>query len=319
LLGGFLAYSGERWKWKAFQKRLAHPTSDLFPPPERRVEMPEPAAILPAQAVLGGQRTLLGFGAPTAVLIWGTGAGVSAWSQFLFIWPPNEALQWTILGTSIAVAILAAIIVWRKMTPKPTVFNDLGITTPARSSRQLIPWSEMRLRHLLLIPVVTPEGKHVTHATELYRIMTDDPEPLEFATALDDGQRYMVLFERENKRVHAAIALAMHRTGLPLIANAEALQQREALLDIGKVSQARRRQYLNAALVVTFFLAIAIAVSVSFLSHATYLTVTGMLASYERASSKVAIRVVGDPTTYALSVETASGRIRQKHCQQEHW
>ncbi len=302
VLGSFSAYFHERAKWKEYQKSLAQPQPDPLPPPERRVEMPEPAATPVTKVVLDGQRSLLGFVAPVAVLIFGGEAGLLIWSQALFRWPPNQTLQWTILGTSITAAILAAMIVWQKLSPRPTVFDDFGISTPARSSRRLILWSEVR--HLVLVAVHTPQGKHEARASEIYRIITSDPEPIEFSAAIDNGEDFLALWERENSRLRAAITLAMHRTGLPLIADSEALRLREELLEPSKVRQARRSRYLNAAIVLVGFLAFA-GISVRLFPHTNYRQVAGVISSYKWAPSKVTIRLADDSTVYSLVTDGA--------------
>ena len=95
--------------------------------------------------------------------------------------------------------------------------------------------------------------RQATYAIEQYRIVTDSDEPLEFWGVLDTGNAVTVLGARECNHVRAAITLAMRRTGLPLVADSEAVQQRSGLLEPGKLRQACKQWYIKAGAVSAFY------------------------------------------------------------------
>ncbi len=159
------------------------------------------------------------------------------------------------------------------------IVDDLGITVPiGRDSDAVVYWPEVR--HLVLVPVVTPDRQKQPVPAEVYHVLTaPNAEPIELGRfAIDDGTPHIFSSAREKADIRAAVALAMQRTRLPLVADSDALHQRERLLAAETVTRRRRLWYWSLSLVTAAFLGIAVFIPIHDATLPSYRPVTGQVA-----------------------------------------
>ncbi|HEV8191802.1 MAG TPA: hypothetical protein VGP82_10005 [Ktedonobacterales bacterium] len=132
-----------------------------MPPADRRVELPPPTHVLPSSVVIRGYRSVVGFIFAELALLLGSG------------------LTWR-LGGNIRMIV-----------------DELGISVRRGRDTDVVPWSEVR--HLLLVPVVTPERQDQRVPAELYHVLTaPGTEPIELGSlAVDDGTPHIFASVRE--------------------------------------------------------------------------------------------------------------------------
>jgi hypothetical protein len=254
------------------------------------MELPAPVTFPTVPMVIAEQRSRKQFLILASCWVWFAALAYLGWAQDLFRWPPNSRLDVCIIGCTVAFAVLACAGTWWGMPSRQIGADEVRLVVRQRGKEQVIFWSDVR--QLVLLPVLAANNQRT--ASEKYFIVTTD-------TVLDLAVPITPRPGDQRGEMRALIALAMHQTRLPLLAEHAMIPERDALL----IAQADPRQQLgkNIARVLAGLGAIvcAVALLLSFHPNAPYHPVTGQLADYTLGKDSATLRLRGNATAYSLT------------------
>ncbi len=302
--GVIATYRKQRRKWREYQGRLSAGESATLVHLDDPVELPPPDELSLPQVVVESHKSLRTRFAQAAFLAWGMFYAYIAWSSLYFRWPPNEHLNYSILGTVGILFLVGIVPIWRKKAER-IVADGVGISIHKRNHERMIFWSDVR--QIVLEPI-TKQNKQ-PHLAENYHIITNgQPLDLSVPVATSPLMEFLALFQGKQDNIRLLITLAMQKTGLPLLADQNAWQEHTILIAKRDDKSNQTQNYIVILVIGIILLGLAGFVGFTLNLNPRYHTVTGQLAHYtvelDTAGNNYAmIQIQGDPTSYVLTID----------------
>src|SRR5215469_15376928 len=138
---GITTFRKQRREWRTYQERISEGESATLVHLKNPVELSPPGELSMPQVVIESRRSLRTLFTQEVFLGWGMFFAYIMWSMYYFRWPPNEHLNYSILGTIGFIFIVGTIVIWRKRSER-IIADGVGISIHKRSRERMIFWSD---------------------------------------------------------------------------------------------------------------------------------------------------------------------------------